>query len=73
MCLLCCIPFFAPLVYCSKFNAALSWITNGETNVWNTSQRRALKALSLISLVLWITGITIIVTLVVSHARVTQV
>lgn len=67
MCILCILPFMAPLVYKGTFNSVLSWYTKGETGHLTRRQRRNVRILGIIVSAIWLVALAVFVTLAVKR------
>lgn len=66
MCILCILPFLAPLVYRGTFDSALAWYTQGETDQLSRQQRRGVLNLGCVVSALWLCVLAVVVTLAVN-------
>lgn len=66
MCILCILPFLAPLVYQGAFDSALTWYTKGETGRLSRRQRRRVLILGSAVSAVWLCMIAVVVTLAVN-------
>jgi hypothetical protein len=64
-CVLCVFPFFAPLAYRGKFDAALSWYTRGEVASLTPRQRRVVGHLAATFTCAWLIGVAVLVTVMI--------
>ncbi|GAB1310179.1 hypothetical protein MFIFM68171_00389 [Madurella fahalii] len=66
MCILCILPFLAPLVYRGTFDSILTWYTHGETGQLSRRQRRGVLILGSAASAVWLCAIAVVVTLAVN-------
>jgi hypothetical protein len=68
MCALCILPFLSLAIERGKFDGALSWLTEGETDRLSFTQRRTIKILNIISLTAWTITTAVLIGVLVHRA-----